>query len=97
MHDRVKGSSDAGQNPASDVIANVALVLNVAAIVAFAICVGQAGHVSQAVAASIGFIAVCCFAASLVCFAADSSPARAPQGGTAPAGSPVPYPIGGAE
>jgi hypothetical protein len=79
MHDRVNASSAPTQRPMADAIANVALILNVTAFVALAIGLGQIGYGSAALAASLGIVAVLCFAASLVCFAADKEATPAPQ------------------
>jgi len=68
MHDRANDSS-AIRRPASDAIANVALFLNVSAVVAVAICVGESGGI----AVTAGIVALLCFVASLVCFAADNA------------------------
>jgi hypothetical protein len=99
MHDRVNSSSAAIQKPAPEAIANVALVLNVSAIVAFAICLGAAVYASGALAASVGFIALCCFAVSLACFAADSAATSAPErrAETLPVSGPMPSELGGTE
>jgi hypothetical protein len=68
MHDRVN-DNDAARRPATDAVANVALFLNVSAVVAVAICVGASGGI----AAVTGIVALLCFVASLVCFAADNA------------------------
>ena len=68
MHDPATDHS-AFRGPATDLITNVALFLNVAAVVAVAICVGESGGV----AVTAGIVALLCFVASLVCFAADNA------------------------
>jgi hypothetical protein len=72
LNDRTRAQSDAAQQPATEAVASVALILNVAAIAAFALCLGAVGLADAGLAASWGIIAVCGFAASLVCFAVDS-------------------------
>lgn len=79
MHDRVDVSTAPTQRSAADAIANVALILNVTAFVALAICLGEIGYGSTALVAALGSLAVICFAASLVCFAADKNTTPAPQ------------------
>jgi hypothetical protein len=71
MHDRVNDSSADTKRPATETMANIALVLNVSAIVALAICVG--GAFSGGIAAAVGMVAAFCFVASLACFAADNA------------------------
>ena len=71
MHDRVDVTAAPTRRPAADAIANIALILNVAAFAAVAICLGEIGYGSTALVAALGSLAVVCFAASLVCFATD--------------------------
>jgi hypothetical protein len=68
MHDQATDHS-APRRPATDAITNVALFLNVSAVVAVAICVGESGGI----AVTAGIVALLCFVASLVCFAADNA------------------------
>ena len=74
-----QASASAARRPAADAIANVALVLNVSAFVAFAICLGQIGYGSTGLVVALGGIAAFCFAASLVCFATDNGATPRPQ------------------
>jgi hypothetical protein len=78
MDERANRSATAPQRRATDTIANLALFLNVSAIVAFAICLSESGYGRAGTAVVLGIVAVLCFAASLVCFASDSEATPAP-------------------
>lgn len=67
MHDRATDHS-APRRPSTEAITNMALFLNVAAVIAVGICVGESGGI----AITAGIVALLCFVASLVCFAADN-------------------------
>ena len=96
MHDRADDSSTRTSQPATETMANLALVLNVSAIVAFAICLG--GGFSGGVAVAVAIAAAFSFLASLVCFAADneSTQASAREPGLRPTYGATTYALGGA-
>lgn len=62
----------AGSTPAAEAVGTIALFLNVAALIAFAICLGSFAVQQPILAAAAGVGAVVAFAISMVCFMVDS-------------------------
>lgn len=65
-------NGNASSTPAAEAVGTIALFLNVAALIAFAVCLGSFAVQQPILATAAGVGAVVAFAISLVCFAMDS-------------------------